>query len=332
MYLVSALLLAAAALTHAQELADAIKPYSQLSQFGQLLAANPSLLPQSSGNQTILIPTDDAFAQYQAQTGTAVTTLGASTLAAIFQYHTLDGYVDSTALKTPKGLIAPTQLLGDAYNHRGNASIGGNKGQVVYISTSNNTIAVRQADVSGPMVKSGAGMEVTVNATDAVYSGGLFHPISGYVDRRDVERIMLTPDRFLSLPVTCTNTMKTNGLNSLLGALAQTNLSDTLNMVPGVTCLAPTDQAFAQAGNAPSTDALKSALLFHTIPMPIYTPELQDGQILMSASNQTIRVSITNGQLFYNDAHGHQLERADKQWPNSGVGQGTKPGGSFVKC
>jgi uncharacterized surface protein with fasciclin (FAS1) repeats len=113
--------------------------------------------------------------------------------------------------------------------------------------------------------------------------------------------LILTEDRFLSLPVTCTNTMKTNGLHSLLGALAQTNLSETLNGVPGVTCLAPNDQAFAQAGNV-SNDALKSALLFHTIPMPVYTPELVDGQTFTSASNQTIRVSIKNGQLYYNDA------------------------------
>jgi uncharacterized surface protein with fasciclin (FAS1) repeats len=179
MYISSTVLLWAASLTRAQDLADAIQPYSQLSQFGQLLAANPKLLPRSTSNQTILIPTDDAFARYQAQTGTAVSALNASLLATLLQYHTLDGYFDSTALKAEKGLIAPTQLMGDTYNHRGNTSIGSNKGQVVYIATSNNTIAVRQADLSGPMVKSGAGNEVTVNASDAAFSGGLFHPITG---------------------------------------------------------------------------------------------------------------------------------------------------------
>ncbi len=40
----------------------------------------------------------------------------------------------------------------------------------------------------------------------------------------------------------------------------------------------------------------------HTIPQPLYTNYLQDGQVYQTDGNQTVRVRIVNGEIFFNDA------------------------------
>jgi hypothetical protein len=40
----------------------------------------------------------------------------------------------------------------------------------------------------------------------------------------------------------------------------------------------------------------------HTLQQPLYTNYLQDGQEFQTDENQTIRISIVNGEIFFNDA------------------------------
>ncbi|ORY65451.1 uncharacterized protein BCR38DRAFT_523901 [Pseudomassariella vexata] len=68
---------------------------------------------------------------------------------------------------------------------------------------------------------------------------------------------------------------------------------------------APNSQAFAAAGNPDQNldrDQLKNALLFHTLPFPAYSNFLEDGQEIVSLANMTVRVSMRNGETYFNDA------------------------------
>jgi hypothetical protein len=78
-----------------------------------------------------------------------------------------------------------------------------------------------------------------------------------------------------------------------------------------VTCLGPNDQAFLQAGSPDIkdnvTELASEYLALHTIPQPLYSNFLQDGQTFMSLSNDTIRVTIQDGAIYFNDAKAIQL-------------------------
>jgi uncharacterized surface protein with fasciclin (FAS1) repeats len=83
-----------------------------------------------------------------------------------------------------------------------------------------------------------------------------------------------------------------------------------LDQVNNVTCLGPNDQAFQAAGSPDSkanVSALSTALAFHTIPQPLYSNFLQDGQTFTSLSNDTVRITIRDGAYYFNDAKAIQL-------------------------
>lgn len=107
------------------------------------------------------------------------------------------------------------------------------------------------------------------------------------------------------MPQVCTETIKDRGLTSLSASLNRTRLADVLDHLSNVTCLGPNDQAFIDAG-MPDTKLnesdLAGALLFHTIPQPLYSNFLQSGQTFTTANNATVRVSFVDGDIFFNDA------------------------------
>jgi uncharacterized surface protein with fasciclin (FAS1) repeats len=83
-----------------------------------------------------------------------------------------------------------------------------------------------------------------------------------------------------------------------------------LDHFKNVTCLGPSDKAFRDAGNPDSkanVSALTSALAFHTIPMPLYSNFLKDGQTFKTLSNQTVRITIKSGAIYFNDAKVTQM-------------------------
>ena len=104
-------------------------------------------------------------------------------------------------------------------------------------------------------------------------------------------------------------TINNNALGmSLVGldnALYRANLWDALDHAPNVTCLAPDSKAFLKAGspelNLPPAE-LANALLFHTLPMPLYSDFLDNVTVMKSLSNDTVVVRLKEDGIYFNDA------------------------------
>ncbi|KAH0558755.1 hypothetical protein GP486_004605 [Trichoglossum hirsutum] len=92
--------------------------------------------------------------------------------------------------------------------------------------------------------------------------------------------------------------MNTVGLTSMTAALSHINKVDQWNSYQGVTCLAPASGV--SIGTDPSS--LELVLDGHTLLGPQYTPAMQDGQEFMSKANTTVRVTVRDGTVWFNDA------------------------------
>lgn len=113
--------------------------------------------------------------------------------------------------------------------------------------------------------------------------------------------------RVLAPPVPCSNTIRglADNLESLDVALNRTDLWPALNNHPNVSCLAPSDQAFSDAGNPEENldeEDLRQALLDHTLEGPAYSNYLEDGMVMQTLSNKTVTVSVNDTGVFFNDA------------------------------
>ena len=101
-----------------------------------------------------------------------------------------------------------------------------------------------------------------------------------------------------------------NDLTTLVSALTDTNLTDTLSGTGPFTVLAPTDTAFS-AITVPSDNAvLKQVLLYHVISgSNISASDLSSGLVATMADSdgQTVTVSLDGGVFFY-DSMGRMAE------------------------
>ena len=182
-----------ASVISAQSLLNATAAYPQMSDFRTLLMTNPNIATQllinvtlSAAQQiTVLIPSNDAFVVYQQNTGTGISALSSSDLSNILNYHSLQGALSSSDLQQPSGLIAATALMNQTYDNRGLASNGAKIPQVVYISsvnTTNGTVTKvkRQMMSAGADfdVKSGEGLQTTLEPINGVWSGGMFQIVN----------------------------------------------------------------------------------------------------------------------------------------------------------
>jgi uncharacterized surface protein with fasciclin (FAS1) repeats len=304
-----------------QSLTDAIANYSQLSTLSTLLASQPAYLAflsstnstNGTGPRTLLLPSNTAFTNLYNATGSGNTSI--PNVAAQFQYHTLDGAVTSQQLNQPVGFLANSLLKQDLYNHRNNSDVG----QVVYLA------GVRNGTAN---VTSGEGDVATMVVVDGQWAGGWFQIVdeygvlplssiptllsftmsSGHRDSgRQETELTLRNDSFLTLPENCQSVMRDKNatLSSLAASLNRTNLWDTLNTFPNVTCLAPNNVAFSAAGS-PQTNLgvnqLGEALKFHTIAGATYSPLLHDGLMLSSVNGAPIKVSVNGSGTYFNDA------------------------------
>ncbi len=202
----------------AQSLLLALEAYPRLSSFRQLLLTNATtagaLLANSSitgsnstdiTRQTILVPSNDAFTNYQRANGRGIGSLSSSDLGSLVQYHSLQGILSSTELQRPEGLISETALTTERYNNRELGSNGAQQPQVVYISpgSTNNTVVVRQVGTAASangLVRSGLGNEVNVEIVNGQFEGGIFQIVNGYAVLRDGENTTLTPINQLPHP------------------------------------------------------------------------------------------------------------------------------------
>jgi uncharacterized surface protein with fasciclin (FAS1) repeats len=107
------------------------------------------------------------------------------------------------------------------------------------------------------------------------------------------------------LPQNCQNTINALGLSSLSTAFNRTDGWDDLNFSPNYTCLSPNNQAFTLSGDLQVTlneSSLQDVVELLTIPQPLYTNFLEDGQEYLTDDNETVRVTIESGEIFFNDA------------------------------
>jgi len=91
-------------------------------------------------------------------------------------------------------------------------------------------------------------------------------------------------------------------LNSLLEALKRAALAQTVDTTPGVTCFAPTQDAFTAQGNPEgklSQAQLTDALTFHTLGKATYSPDLKPGtEYPTLMKGQSIKVVREGGSLY----------------------------------
>lgn len=181
----------AVAVVRAQSLLNATARYPQLSNFTSLLSSFPdvaaSLLTNVSSllnQQTVLVPSNDAFNAYRRQRGANISSLSSSDVGNILNYHTLQGALSSSDIQKPGGLVSNTALTNSTYANREVLDNGGKLSQVVYISSSDTgvrtRIKVRQVNaLSSVDVESGQGNEIELEPTPGNWSGGVFYVVNG---------------------------------------------------------------------------------------------------------------------------------------------------------
>ncbi|KAL9610707.1 MAG: hypothetical protein Q9204_009064 [Flavoplaca sp. TL-2023a] len=159
-----------------------------MSDFNELLSTFPDIaaglltnISTGSSRQTILVPSNDAFDDYQRQNGASVGSLSSPDVGNILNYHTLPGALSSSDIQQPNGLVAETALRDPTYARRENATDAGDSlPQVVYISSTETAlgrkIKARQISaLSSVDVRSGEGNEVELEQTPGNWSGGVFY-------------------------------------------------------------------------------------------------------------------------------------------------------------
>ncbi|EEH17641.1 hypothetical protein PABG_00204 [Paracoccidioides brasiliensis Pb03] len=288
----------------AESLVEALNGYPSLSRFQSLLQDKPALAPLLSKGSpgsvvTFLVPNDAAFAAFRAANGGSdISDLPNSELERILEYHILSRNLPSVKLLNPppQSLVVPTQLTGEEYNNRSAGDAlqmveGGGKqsssGQVVVLNVGPQSLQKRQQEEID--VLSGLYKSVKMTLIDGMWDGGLFHMVDG----------------LLTLPRVCTKTIESQNLTALTRALVRTKIGPILDTLRNVTCIGPTDTAFEQA-DSPDKVAepgdLAKALTFHTLTEPVYTNFLSDGQMFTTVSNDTIRVTVNDTGIYFNDA------------------------------
>jgi uncharacterized surface protein with fasciclin (FAS1) repeats len=111
--------------------------------------------------------------------------------------------------------------------------------------------------------------------------------------------------RFLTLPENCETTIKSLGLSSLSKAIDRTDEWDDINFSPNYTCLSPNNEAFNLSGNIQNTlneSSLDDVIDLLTIPQPLYTNFLANGQEYLTDNNATMLVTIEDGDVYFNGA------------------------------
>ncbi|KAL8934739.1 MAG: hypothetical protein Q9216_005757 [Gyalolechia sp. 2 TL-2023] len=296
----------ASATVHAQSLLDATAPYPQLSEFNGLLSNFPDVAANLLTNistgpeqQTILVPSNEAFDTYRLQNNANISSLSSPDIENILNYHTLQGALSSSDIQQPGGLISNTALTNETYANREVPANGGRLSQVVFISSSDTSVGARikarQIDaLSSADIQSGEGNEVTLEQTPGNWSGGLFYVVDG----------------FLTLPVTQTDTMTAQNLTSFVLGLNRTNVTEGTNAAMGLTCVCPNNAAFAAMDDLANTDgnvtdgpaSLLATLTRHGLTGSYYTTNFTDGDLIQSQNGYPILVTRRNGSIFLNDA------------------------------
>ncbi|KAJ9422847.1 transforming growth factor-beta-induced ig-h3 [Fusarium oxysporum] len=290
-----------------ENLAGAIADYDSLSLFRSLLGAAPQVLVETLSSQgsnvTILIPTNNAIKSYLKDSSISdVTELNQTMLQVFFSYHTMAASLSSTDFDVSRGLSVPTLLKSEEFNNRTagpqiQSQFGNNAdGQVVFASRVGKGKRAN-GDISGAIVNLRAGEEQNIKMT----------AVDGSWGEKNASRFQIV-DKVLLPPLSCSQTVHAaddKRLTALNGALIKAGLWPALDASKNVTCLAPSTQAFKDAGSPDvelSKDDLSGALLAHTLNEVTYSNYLRDGQVIGTLNKTEVRVRIIDNDIFFNNA------------------------------
>lgn len=290
------------------ELSSALEGYPNLSLFRSLLGAAgqsfEAVVGEDAKNVTVLVPTDDAINTYLRDSGlTGVSELTLDEIQTFFSYQTLAASLKGKDFDTPNGMTVPTLLQGAEYNNR---SAGpeltqeyGEKatGQVVFATQKDKSSRRMKRQGAGPVVNIRAGLaqDVGMTAVDATWGP------KGVNTFQVVDSVLVPPKN-------CSLTIKSypdETLQSMDQALDKSGLWPRINASFNVTCLAPSTEAFKNAGN-PQVSGTKNevagTVLHHTLDQVTYTNFLEDGMVLNSLNNTKITVRIKDNDIYFNNA------------------------------
>jgi len=120
-----------------------------------------------------------------------------------------------------------------------------------------------------------------------------------------VDGVAMTPDKTI-----VENALNAPSVSTLVSAVKQADLVETLSGTGPFTVFAPTNAAFdklpkgAVAGlmKPESKEKLKGVLTYHVIAGRLLAADLKDGQELTTVNGEKIKVTIKNGNVMINDA------------------------------
>ncbi|KAI5459046.1 FAS1 domain-containing protein [Mariannaea sp. PMI_226] len=288
----------------ADELSTALEKYDDLSTFRSLLSTShgifQTIVSEKRTNITVLVPTNEAITTYLTRSGvSAITDIGSQAIETLFSYHVMAASLKSKDFDNDRGLAVPTLLKEDAYNNRSAGAglkqqFGGDgTGQVVFASGSK---ASSKREFKGPtvMVQGGMAQQAQMTVVDGVWG-------PKNVNSFQVVDTILIPPTPCSVTIRSTNST----LRALDYALNKTDLYPTLDTTRNVTCLGPSTTGFNNSGNPQlslSKGDLLGALLHHTLKEVTYTNFLEDGMVLQTFNDTTVRVRIKGDDIYFNNA------------------------------
>jgi transforming growth factor-beta-induced protein len=249
-----------------------------LSTLNSLLAAQPALVSTISGitsGITILAPSNAAFNNFLSIPGNKDAAADPGTVAAILEYHVLNGTFPSSFFTTMNQFI-PSLLTNESFTN-----VTG--GQVVNGVLQDGKVVLR----------SGLKEASTVQTANLMFIGGVLHII----------------DTVLTLPLNPSFSALDSNLTALAGALQDTTLINAVNNLKDVTIFAPSNAAFQAIGSATgglSTQQLAGILEYHIINGTVgYSPLLTTGlanETFPTLQGGDVAVSVEDGKVFVNSA------------------------------
>jgi hypothetical protein len=190
-------LLSFLSLAATQDLAKALQGYPEASQFTTTLSdLTGDLNTTKNQKYTILVPTNQAFKDFAAKFGQAISSFPQDQRRSYLRYHVLVGALTSANFSSSKGLTVPTLLKDSKYNNRTAGSALIDKygaqatGQVLFIAKDLSTRAPnkfrvkRQTNPGGIQVRGGLAENATLTAIDGTWSGGNFQIVNQCVNLR----------------------------------------------------------------------------------------------------------------------------------------------------
>ncbi|KAK1511847.1 fasciclin domain-containing protein [Colletotrichum tamarilloi] len=268
-----------------QSLSNALTSHADLSTFNEILNGYPSIISNitavTKNKVTLLVPTNVALAKFLQQSNVSeITQLPVNQLLTILRYHTLDAPLTASNFSAPRGITVPTKLRDELFNLR-------TPGPAIIDQVRQGT----PSDDHTASLRGGLGQTAELTSIDGVWDGRYFQSV----------------DAVLEAPAVCSTTIKklSSSLSALGDALDKIKLWRQLDNTANITCLGPNTAAFKEAGSPQSSlgnEDLKNALLFHTLPQTAYSDFLVDGQEFTSMANVTVRVTIKDNEIWFNDA------------------------------